>query len=215
MSTGGLSDDGMEWIDAGKKFFLPVKALSSVFRGVMWSMFEKHIKSGKIKLADNFSDVEALKKAIYAKKWNVYSKKPLAGPKSVVQYLGKYTHRVAISNSRLVSMSEGKVTFRWKDYRKRLSKQLLTLDSEEFIGRFMRHILPSGFYKIRYYGLLASANHAKKEQCMTLIGKDRPVPLLQGLKAKEVLQIVTGKEPDRCSKCEIGKMIPKTILDPV
>jgi hypothetical protein len=159
--AGGLSEDGIEWVHAGKKFFLPVKALSKVYRGVLWSLLEKHIISGKIKLADNFSNVGELKKALYSKNWNVYAKKSLAGPESVVQYLGRYTHRVAISNSRLVSADEGKVVFRWKNYRKRLSKQLLVLDSREFIGRFMRHILPTGFYKIRYYGLLAPANNNK------------------------------------------------------
>lgn len=213
--AGGLSEDEMEWINAGKKFFLPVKALSSVFRGVMWSMLEKQIKSGNIKLADNFSDVGSLKKALYTKNWNVYAKKPLAGPESVVQYLGRYTHRVAISNNRLVSVDDGMVTFQWKDYRKRLNKQLMTLDSQEFIGRFLRHVLPSGFYKIRYYGLLASANHSKKEQCFCLIGKAQPVSLLQDLGARQVLKVVTGKDPDLCPKCYHGKLIPKTVLDPV
>ncbi|MEQ8810925.1 MAG: IS91 family transposase [Imperialibacter sp.] len=152
--AGGLSEDGVEWVNAGKKFFLPVKVLSSIFRGVLWDKLKSKIESGHIKLADNFSDTTTLKAALYAKNWNVYIKKPLAGPESVVQYLGKYTHRVAISNNRLVSASDGKVSFRWKDYRKRLTKQLLSLDAQEFIGRFLRHILPSGFYKIRYYGLL-------------------------------------------------------------
>jgi len=213
--AGGLSEDGIEWINAGKKFFLPVKALSKVFRGVLWCLLEKGINSGAVKLADNFTSPNELQQALYAKNWNVYTKKSLAGPESVVQYLGKYTHRVAISNSRLVSARDGKVTFRWKDYRKRLSKQLLTLDAQEFIGRFMRHILPSGFYKIRYYGLLASVNHDKKERCTRLIGKDRPVPLLQGLGAKEVVKIITGKDPGLCTKCHRGRLMPKTILDPV
>ena len=213
--AGGLSEDGTEWVHAGKKFFLPVKALSSVFRGVLWSLLEKGIESSKIKLADNFKDVNALKKALYLKNWNVYAKKPLAGPESVIQYLGRYTHRVAINNSRLVSANQSKVTFKWKDYRKRLSKQLLTLDTQEFIGRFMRHILPSGFYKIRYYGLLAAVNHNKKEQSIRLIGKPIPISLLQGLRAKQVLKIVTGKEPDLCPKCNQGRLMPKTVLDPI
>ena len=212
--AGGLSEDGIEWVHAGKKFFLPVKALSKVYRGVLWSLLEKHIISGKIKLADNFSNVGELKKALYSKNWNVYAKKSLAGHESVVQYLGRYTHRVAISNSRLVSADQGKVVFRWKDYRKRLSKQLLVLDSREFIGRFMRHILPTGFYKIRYYGLLAPANNNKKEQCIRLIGKPRPVSLLKGLSTKQILKIVTGKEPDLCPKCRQGKLIAKTVIDP-
>ena len=213
--AGGLSDDGMEWIEAGKKFFVPVKALSSVFRGVMWSLLEKDIETGKIKLANDFKNVYALKKVLYAKNWNVYAKKSLAGPQSVVQYLGRYTHRVAVSNSRLVDANAQKVTFRWKDYRNRLHKQLLSLDTQEFIGRFFRHILPTGFYKIRYYGLLAHANQIKKEQCILLIGKRRPVSLLQGLSMRQVLKITSGRDPDLCPKCNKGRLLPKTILDPV
>jgi hypothetical protein len=133
----------------------------------------------------------------------------------VVRYLGRYTHRVAISNSRIVRVAEGKVTFRWKDYRKGIKNQLLTLDAQEFIGRFMRHILPCGFYKIRYYGLLAAANGNKKLQCAALLNQPVYVPLLQGLSAKQVLHLVTGNDPGICPKCKKGKMLPHTILDPV
>lgn len=213
--AGGLSEDGMEWIRAGRKFFLPVKALSKVFRGVLWSLLEKQIVNKKVRLPEGIATTYELRKRIYAKNWNVFAKKSLAGPQSVVQYLGKYTHRVAISNSRLVTVKEGKVIFRWKDYRKKLQKQLMCLDAEEFIGRFMRHVLPSGFYKIRYYGLLATANKGKKHQCFALINEPLHVSLLQGLPAKQVLKVVTGKDPDSCPKCRNGKMVPKTVLDPV
>ena len=177
-------------------------------------MLAKEIAKEHIRLPDGVN-LNELKSQLYAKNWNVYAKKALAGPQSVVQYLGKYTHRVAISNNRIVAVENGKVTFRWKDYRKGLSRQLMTLDAQEFIGRFMRHILPSGFYKIRYYGLLASANSTKKQQCDALIGKALHVPLLQGLAAKKVLLIITGEDPDSCPKCKKGKMMPHTILDPV
>lgn len=211
--AGGLSSDGEEWIRAGKKFFLPVKALSRVFRGVMWSMLEQ--KTSEMHLPDDWVSLPALKAKLYEKNWNVYARKSLAGPESVVQYLGKYTHRVAISNSRVVSVHQGKVTFTWKDYRRRLTGQLLCLDAAEFIGRFMRHILPSGFYKIRYYGILASVNKVKRQQCQILINKPTAVPLLQGISTKVVLRIVTGTDPDQCPKCKKGKLMPHTILDPV
>ncbi len=145
----------------------------------------------------------------------MYTRKSLAGPQSVVQYLGRYTHRVAISNSRIMGVQRGKVIFRWKDYRKGLSRQLLCLDAGEFIGRFMRHILPSGFYKIRYYGILASVNQVKKQQCQILIDKPMAVPLLQGISVMKVLAIVTGKDPEQCPKCKKWKLLPHTILDPV
>lgn len=212
--AGGLSTDGMEWVKAQRNFFLPVKALSKVFRGIMWSLLEKHINLGNIRLPDGLK-LATLKKQLYAKNWHVYSKKSLAGPQAVVQYLGKYTHRVAISNSRIVSSTDGKVTFRWKDYRKGSGNRLLTLDAQEFIGRFMRHVLPCGFYKIRYYGLLASANGKQRQQCIALINKPLHVALLQGLSAKQVLKVVTGKDVDTCPKCKKGKMMPRTILEPV
>lgn len=210
--AGGLSEDGTEWVHAGKKFFLPVKALSSVFRGVMWTMLEHGINTGTIQLADNFSDIGGLKKDLYAKNWNVYAKKSLASPQSVVQYLGRYTHRVAISNSRLLDASEGRVTFRWKNYRKRLNKQVMRLEAQEFIGRFMRHILPSGFYKIRYYGLLATASQ-RKEIAIRLINKPQPISLLEGLTTKQVIRVVTGKDPDICPKCHRGKLTSKSVLE--
>jgi hypothetical protein len=212
--AGGLSADGVEWVHAGKKFFLPVKVLSKIFRGVLWGLLEKQLSLKNIKLPDHL-ELYALKKELYSKNWNVYVKKPLAGPGSVVRYLGRYTHRVAISNSRIVRVAEGKVTFRWKDYRKGIKNQLLTLDAQEFIGRFMRHILPCGFYKIRYYGLLAAVNGNKKLQCATLLNQPVYVPLLQGLSAKQVLHLVTGNDPGICPKCKKGKMLPHTILDPV
>ena len=213
--AGGLSEDGTEWVRAPKKFFLPVKALSKVFRGVMWTLLEKEIRTGNIRIPDHQPPIQMFKKQLYEKNWNVYAKKSLAGPQSVVQYLGKYTHRVAISNNRIVEVAQGKVSFRWKDYRKGLKNQLLCLDADEFIGRFMKHILPSGFYKIRYYGLLASANRSKKEQCMNLIDKPQHIPLLQAITTKQVIKVVTGKDPDQCPKCKKGKLMPHTILDPV
>jgi hypothetical protein len=177
-------------------------------------MLAAQVESGEIKLADDYNQIGSLKAAIYSKNWNVYVKKPLSGPQSVVRYLGKYTHRVAISNSRLVSMDDGKITFQWKDYRKRAGKGLLKLESGEFIDRFMRHILPSGFYKIRYYGILATGNRTKREQCVRLIGKSRPPALLQNLNPGQVLKIVTGKDPDVCPQCQKGRLTSKTILTP-
>lgn len=213
--AGGLSGDGAEWINTRKNFFLPVKVLSKIFRGVLWSMLEKHLLSDKIKIPDDMPSFVALKKLLYQKNWNVYAKKSLAGPQSVLRYLGRYTHRVAISNSRIKAVENGKVTIAWKDYRIDLKNRLLTMEAEEFIGRFMRHVLPSGFYKIRYYGLLASANASKKQQCVALINQPVYTSLLTGMSTKQVLVIVTGKDPDQCPRCKKGKMLPHTILDPV
>ena len=197
----------MEWVRAGKKFFLPVKALSKVFRGVMWSLLEKQIKTADIRLPDELDDIGQLKARVYEKNWNVFAKHSLAGPQSVVRYLGKYTHRVAISNSRIKKVENGQVTFSWKNYRANLKTQLLTLSAQEFIGRFFRHILPSGFYKIRYYGLLVAANGNKKAQCVALINKPDHVGLFDGLSPIQILKLVSGKDPEICPKCKKGKMI--------
>jgi hypothetical protein len=163
--AGGLSEDLLEWIPCGKKFFAPVKVLSRVFRGKFLALLEDLITRGIIQI-----DLTALKTQLYAKEWVVYSKKTFAGPAQVLQYLGKYTHRIAISNSRIVTCNQGKVTFRWKDYRDGNRWKIMQLDSLEFMRRFLLHVLPANFYKIRYYGLFALA-HRKQMlgHCMKLI----------------------------------------------
>jgi CYTH domain-containing protein len=211
--AGGLSADGVEWIKAGRKFFLPVKALSKIFRGVMWGLLKKEIALNNIKLPDDMSGLDELNRKLYEKNWNVFTQKSMAGPQSVLKYLGKYTHRVAISNNRIISIGHGKVTFRWKDYRKGLENKLLQLDAEEFIGRFLRHVLPSGFYKIRYYGLLAAVNVVKRQQCASLINQPVHVSILEGMSTMQVLKLLTGKDPSICPKCGNGKMVLHSILD--
>lgn len=205
--AGGLSSDQTEWVYAGNKFFLPVKALSKMFRGILSRMIGEAISDGRIKLPEGISNFEDLKKKLYEKNWNVFSKKAFGGSASVVEYLGNYTHRVAISNSRIVKLENGRVTFRWKDYRKALKGQYMELEADEFISRFFQHILPCGFYKIRYYGLLASANSkTKKEVIFQLIGKTAYLSSLEGLNGLEVLSIVTGKDLTYCPVCKKGRM---------
>ena len=205
--AGGLSYDQTEWVASPKKFFLPVKALSKIFRGILCRMIGENISDGNIKLPDGITCFNSLKKKLYEKNWNVFSKKALGGPGSVVQYLGKYTHRVAISNSRIEKLDEGMVSFRWKDYRKALKNKLMKISAQEFISRFLLHILPSGFYKIRYYGLLAAANScSKKESVFSIIGKTTYLSSLEGLNALEVLRIVANTDLSVCPKCKKGRM---------
>jgi hypothetical protein len=168
---------------------------------------KENLTAGAIRLPDDISNFEDLKNVLYAKNWNVFSKKAFGGPSSVVGYLGNYTHRVAISNSRIMKLDKGVVTFRWKDYRKALKGQYMELKADEFISRFFRHILPDGFYKIRYFGLLASANSkTKKEVIFQLIGKTAYISSLEGLNGLEVLSIVTGKDLSYCPVCKKGRM---------
>ncbi len=204
---GGLSSDQTEWVHAGKKFFLPVKALSKIFRAILCRMIGENISNGDIKLPDQASNFADLKKQLYEKNWNVFAKKAFGGATSVVQYLGKYTHRVAISNSRIVKLANGVVTFQWKDYRKKLKSKYMEMKVDEFISRFFHHILPNGFYKIRYYGILASANScSKKEIVFRLIGKTTYISSLEGLNGLEVLRMVTGMDLSYCPACKKGRM---------
>jgi hypothetical protein len=211
---GGLSYDGTRWIHSkGKKFFLPVKAISKIFRGVLCSLLQKHLENGTIKLPEDCPDFAALKHKLYQKQWHVYCKKAMRGPNAVVAYLGKYTQRVAISNNRIKEVTQGMITIRWKNYRNNLSNQLLRLPVNEFIGRFLRHILPCGFYRIRYYGLLASANcKTKKLKCIVLLGKQPPISVLEGLTIREILTIVTGNDPHCCPICKRGTMVQLKII---
>jgi len=152
-----------------------------------------------------------LKKQCYLKNWVVYCQKPFAGAEGIIRYLGNYTHRVAISNHRINSFENGKVTFSYKDYKTGALCKNLTLEATEFIRRFLQHILPCGFYKIRYFGILALCNlGSKMETCLNLIAKSSYLPVLEGLSAMEVWQIVYGKDLCICPVCKVGKM--KTIL---
>ena len=207
--AGGLSEDGMEWIPSGRKFFLPVKVLSQLFRGLLCRLVRESVSKNKIRLPDDLNSFDQLKNLMYAKPWVVYAKNPFAGPERVVEYLGNYTHRVAISNHRIIEEIDGKVTFRYKDYRTGKTNNQMTLDAEEFIKRFLRHVLPCGFYKIMYFGLLARCNAKSKLQtCFDLIEAETFLPQIEGLPAGEVFQMITGKNPSVCPVCGKGRMIP-------
>jgi predicted Zn-ribbon and HTH transcriptional regulator len=206
--AGGLSEDGMEWISTFKKFFVPVKALSKMFRAILVRQLKKLSDENELRLPENFPGFNKLKQELFSKNWNVYSKKALGGINSVLAYLGRYSHRVAISNNRLVKIENNKVTFRYKNYRNKGQAQLITLGCAEFTRRFLMHILPAGFYKIRYFGILATANcNTKRQQAISLIGKTIWLPVLEGLTAFEVYRTLSGKDPIHCPKCKNGIMI--------
>jgi len=208
--AGGLSEDGSEWIPSHKKFFLPVKVLSTVFRGIMISLLQKSYEKGKIKLPDSTSNFEQIKTLCYKKKWVVYSEKPFASPQNLINYLGNYTHRVAISNHRLIKHENGKVSFYYKDYKSAGLRKEMTLDENEFIRRFMQHILPSGLSKIRYFGFLSLRYLQQNvEQSISLLDKTTFLPELVGLNGYEVYRHLVKSDPLKCTKCKKGKMIKK------
>jgi hypothetical protein len=138
----------------------------------------------------------------------VYCQKPFANPAGIIEYLGNYTHRVVISNHRLKAFNDGKITFSYKDYTCSAKQRSITLDADEFVRRFLQHVFPFGFYKIRYFGILALClMKSKLNQCLHLISKVSYFPVLEGLNAMEVWQTVSGKDLFCCPKCGKGRMI--------
>ncbi len=184
---GGLSPDGQSWIACRPKFFLPVRVLSRLFRRLFLEGLAKAHAAGKLAF---FGDLAPLADAarfrahlapLRRAEWVVYAKRPFGGPAAVLAYLARYTHRVAISNSRLLALDDRGVTFRWKDYRARGGGETwikaMTLSADEFLRRFLLHILPAGFHRIRHYGLLASGRRATNlAQVRALLGPSAPPP---------------------------------------
>lgn len=164
VTGGGLSSDGTRWIAARQKYLVPVEVLGKLFRGKFLAALDKAHRDGELDLAGTTAELcdanawRRFKAGLYEKDWVVFAKPPFGGPEHVFQYLGHYTHRIAISNHRIVNVADGKVTFRVKDYADGCKKKLLTLDAVEFLRRFLLHVLPKGFVRIRHYGLCASSN---------------------------------------------------------
>jgi hypothetical protein len=211
--AGGLSEDRVEWVHSGKNFFVPVKILSAVFRGILCRLLEEAIDAGTLKLPDGCIDFMAIKKQCYIKKWVVYCQKPFREHSRLIKYLGNYSHRVAISNNRLAAHEKGNVSFFYKDYKAAGIQKRITLDASEFIRRFLQHTLPDRFYKIRYFGIMAMCNvKAKLEECFELIKDSAYLPLFEGLGAKEVFQYITGINPGICSQCSSGRMQQIAVL---
>ena len=181
---GGLSPDGGRWISCRPGFFLPVRVLSRLFRRLFLQHLQAAFDEGALRFFGALAELvqptvftERLKHARQVE-WIVYSKPPFGGPQRVLAYLGRYTHRVAIANSRLVSLDDGRVSFRWKDYRHHDKAKVMALDNFEFIRRFLLHTLPDGFHRIRHYGFLANGHRAKKlalcRKLLTLPPQDKP-----------------------------------------
>jgi len=175
---GGLSPDGAQWVACRPGFFLPVRVLSRLFRRRFLEELQQLHQAGKLQFFGEhvaLADAPAFRRWLAPMRqcdWVVYAKRPFAGPSAVLAYLSRYTHRVAISNGRLLAMDERGVTFRWKDYRAKgkTRYKVMTLCPEEFMRRFLLHVLPSGFHRIRHYGLLANGSRrlslAAARQCL-------------------------------------------------
>lgn len=207
---GGLTSDD-KWRPSRKKFFIPVKVLSKKFRGKF--LFYLNQCRKKLRGSENDENWRDLLDCLYRKDWYVYCKHPFKNTYSVLQYLGRYTHRVAISNHRILSLQDDSVSFKWRDYRDASKEKVMTLSADEFMRRFLLHVLPPGFTKIRHYGFLASAAKRKKlTLCKKLTGaKLRSVVKLS---AVEIMKKLTGRDITLCPVCGLGHFSPVSGLSP-
>jgi len=217
---GGLSPED-RWVACPPGFFLPVRVLSRLFRRLFLQALEKAYAAGQLQF---FSELESLRDAqAFARylaplrntDWVVYAKPPFGGPQQVLEYLGRYTHRVAISNERLLGLEHDQVSFGWKDYRHPQRPKVLTLSAQEFIRRFLLHSLPPGFPRIRYYGLLANCHRGEKldlcRQCLAAPCSDL---LPRTGNYRQFYALLTGRDLGRCPHCGLGTMIQIEILLP-
>jgi Putative transposase/Transposase zinc-binding domain len=212
---GGIAPDGDSWIACRPGFFLPVTVLSSMFRGLFLHYLTKTFAAGALNFFAAHSHLHepAAFQRYLAPVWNtdwvVYAKRPFAGPAQVLDYVGRYTHRVAISNSRLLSMDNGKVRFRWKDYRDGNRQKTMTLNGEEFIRRFLIHVLPEGFHRIRYYGFLGNCHRARKlDRCRELLGMEPAAPAADPpTDYRDLFEALTGRSLRECPHCHTGIMV--------
>jgi len=165
--AGGLALDRSRWVRSRRNFFLPVRVLSRVFRGKLLAFLKQSYRHNELRFSGTLAALSqprafhSLLSVLRNKEWVVYSKPPFGGPEHVLKYLARYTHRVAISNGRLLSLDHGQVRFRWRDSRHHNRSAVMALDAIEFIRRFLLHVLPAGFVKIRHFGLLANRNRSQ------------------------------------------------------
>jgi hypothetical protein len=211
---GGLSPDGARWISCKPGFFLPVRVLSRLFRRLFLEHLQNAFAAGKLQF---FNALERLRDCSEftrylapARKmeWVVYAKAPFAGPQQVLDYVGRYTHRVAISNNRLLDIEAGQERFKWKDYRDKGQQKTMALSAEGFIRRFLLHALPDGFQRIRYYGLLGNRYRQEKlARCRQLLGMAPPVEPPAPEDYRDQHEQLTGSSLRECPACHRGRMV--------
>jgi hypothetical protein len=211
---GGISPDGTRWISCRPNFFLPVQVLARLFRRLFLNYLRHAFDVGDLQF---FSSLEPLRTRdaflrhitpIRKKDWVVYAKRPFAGPDDVLKYVARYTHRVAISNDRLLDINDGKVQFRWKDYRHDNRHKTMTLGADEFIRRFLLHVLPDGFQRIRYFGFLANRYWAEKlALCRQLMQMPPPTTREVHKDYRDRYEALTGVSLKTCPLCRCGTMV--------
>ena len=210
---GALTRDGARWLPTKPGFLFPVRALAEVFRGKYLAGLREAHARGTLRFAGGVAGLavpaafQAFVRALRATNWIVYAKPPFAGPAQVLEYLGRYTHRVAISNDRLLNLDDGQVRFRWKDYAHGNRVKIMTLAAEEFLRRFLLHVLPGGFVRIRHFGFLANRGRtAKLARCRALLAAGPPPGPAGPEPIAACLLRLTGVDITRCPLCRAGRL---------
>ena len=211
---GGGLDSGNHWKDNGEEFFLPIRVVSRLFRGKYLAELKQLWEDGKLEFhgsSERFKNHYTFKELLdscYGKEWVPYCKKPFDGAESVIRYLGKYTHRIAISNYRIKALTDNSVTFTAKDYKNHGHWKEVTISGEEFLRRFLMHVPPKRFVRIRHYGLLSSRNKGSKiTLCRNLLGCKKYLSKLKDLDAPSIIRLLYNMDVCKCSSCG-GKLIP-------
>jgi hypothetical protein len=213
VTGGALAPDESRWLPARPGFLFPVRALSQVFRGTYLDALQRAFDRGELHLTGSLAPFTAPAAfagwlaALRHEAWVVYCKPPFAGPEQVLAYLGRYTHRVAISNHRLLDVSDHRVRFRWRDYADGDRVKVMDLDADEFLRRFLLHIVPDGFVRIRHFGLLANRRRtANLTQCRTRLAQPPAPPREPPESVHAVMLRATGVDIDRCPVCHQGSL---------
>src|SRR4030042_4801113 len=215
VAGGGLASEGDHWISCRPGFFLPVRVLSRLFRRLFLTSLQKEFDSGKLEFFSSLEELQDPKSFLRylapacKAKWVVYAKPPFAGPQQVLDYVGRYTHRVALSNDRLLDIENGEVRFRWKDYRDNNRQNTMTVTADEFIRRFLLHVLPDGFQRIRYSGFIGNRYRKQKlARCRLLLGMpDNDTPDSEpSSDYRDRYEKLTGSSLRECPICHQGCM---------
>ena len=222
VTGGGLAPDATRWVAAPwrGRYLFPVTVVARLFRGKLLAALARARQRGQLQFAGpcaHLADPIAfarLQDDLYRKPWVVYCKPPFAGPEHVLAYLGRYTHRVALSNDRLLAVRDGRVRFRWRDYADGDRVKVMALDVDEFLRRFLLHVVPDGFVRIRHFGLLANrCRAAALAQCRALLAQPPP-PIVPPESARDLMLRVTGRDLDRCPRCPQGILRRLDVLPP-
>jgi hypothetical protein len=223
VTGGGLSSDGSRWVPGRKDFFIPVRVMSALFRGKFLDLLKKCFTSGDLVFPSSISHLqepktfESFRRLLYHKKWVVYCKPPFDGAKGVLQYLGRYTHRIAISNNRILAIQDGQVSFLWRDYADGNFQKTMTLKADEFIRRFLLHVLPPRYVRIRHFGLLANRNRKDNIALCRAIISGGQLIIKENFRQEtwqEQLLRICGIDVTACPVCQKGRMFRVALLFP-